>query len=221
MISKVTRTATMTALVGLAGAMVALTGASSASAAPSAWPSARGPQPVSTRLPAVRANTASWVNIYWRSNTPVCSARVQVDGGRQVAVAYPGMQRTTTFTRGDSLRPGRIAATPVQVRPMLRTSGVVLLRAVMSYNDCGRHARMQFKRVDLALPVLRNMRPGLPGNQHTPGLPGHPGQPGQPGHPGQPGQPGQPGHPGQPGQPGHPGQPGQPGHPGMPGHGNR
>jgi hypothetical protein len=226
MSSKMTRKAATVALAGAAGAMMALTVAGPVAAAPHG----RGPELVSNRLPAVKANTASWVNLYWRTNTPVCSARVQVDGGRQVAVAYPGMRRTTTFTGGDTLRPGRTAATPFRVTPVRQGGSVALLRAVMSYTDCGRHARTQWKRVNLALPVLRNLRP-MPGNHWTPGqgqpghaqpghsqpglgLPGH-AQPGhtQPGH-GQPGL-GQPGHT----QPGH-GQPGLglPGH-GQPGHG--
>jgi hypothetical protein len=174
MSSKVMRAAAMAALASAAGVMAALTAAGPATAAP-----ARGPEPVSTRLTAVNSNTSSWVNIYWRSDTPVCDAQVRVDGGRQVRIAYPGMRRTTTFTRGNALRPGRTAATPVQVSPNVRNGGIVLLRAVMSYDDCGRHARTQFKRVNLALPVLRNFGPGMPG-QHVPG-PHTPGQhlPGQ------------------------------------------
>jgi hypothetical protein len=163
MSSKVTRAAAL-ALAGAAGAVVAMTAVSPATAA-----HARGPQPVSNRLTAVQANASSWVNIYWRTDSPVCAARVQVDGGRQVAVSYPGMRRTTTFTRGDVLRPGRIAATPIQVRPLVRSGGVVVMRAVMSYTDCVRHARTQFRRVSLALPVIRNIRPSLPGHQ----FPGH------------------------------------------------
>src|SRR5262245_46004101 len=108
--SKVTRAAATVALAGAATAAVALT-ATPASAAPG---HNRGPEPVSTRLTAVKANTSSWVNVYWRTDSPVCDAKVQVEGGRQVAISYPGMRRTTTFTRGDSLRPGRVAATPIR-----------------------------------------------------------------------------------------------------------
>ncbi|GIM90317.1 hypothetical protein [Paractinoplanes toevensis] len=187
----------MFAAVALAGAAgsVALTLATAGSASAAG----RGPQPVSNRLTTVKANTPSWVNIFWRTNRPVCAVRVSVDGGREVAVAYPGMRRSTTFTTGDSLRPGRTAVTPIRVTPVRRTSGVSILRATVSYTDCSRKARTQFTQATLALPVIRT---GRPMGQQFPGQQGHQGQQGQQ-FPGQQGHqfPGQQGHQGQmPGQ---------------------
>jgi hypothetical protein len=195
--STIKRMVAAVALAGAAGSVATLAAAGPAAAMP------RGPQVVSNRLTAVKANTTSWVNIYWRTDRPVCNAQVAVDGGRQVRVSYPGLRHTTTFTTGTSLRPGRTAATPIRVSPVSRTSSVVVLRASMSYTDCDRHARTQWTRVDLTLPVIRQVigQPGvhfpgahLPGNHmpgaHLPGnhmpvghLPGHP-QPGdhRPGH---------------------------------------
>ncbi|MET3428150.1 hypothetical protein BJ973_007362 [Actinoplanes tereljensis] len=151
------------ALAGAAGSVaITLATAGSASAA------GRGPQPVSNRLTTVKANTPSWVNIFWRTDRPVCDVQVSVDGGREVAVAYPGMRRTTTFTSGDSLRPGRTAVTPIRVTPMRRDSGVSVLRATVSYTNCDRKSRTQFTRSTLALPVIRTGRPigqQFPGQQ--------------------------------------------------------
>jgi hypothetical protein len=160
--STIKRMIAAVALAGAAGSVATLAAAGPASAA-----MPRGPQPVSNRLTAVKANTASWVNIYWRTNRPVCNAKVAVDGGRQVRVSYPGLRRTTTFTTGNTLRPGRTAATPIRVNPIARRSGVVVLRASMSYTDCGRHARTQWTRANLSLPVIRQIG-GAPGN-HRPG----------------------------------------------------
>jgi hypothetical protein len=157
------RTIAALALAGAAGSVATLAAAGPAVAQP------RGPQPVTTRLAAVKANTASWVNIFWRTDRPVCDAQVQVDGGRQVRVSYPALRRTTTFTTGNSLRPGRTAATPIRVSPMTRNGGIVVLRATMSYTDCGRHARTQWTRANLALPVIRQVIHQAP----APHRPGH------------------------------------------------
>lgn len=165
MSTKIKRMMAAVALAGAASSAVAFAATVPASAAPRHLD---GPQPVTTRLAPVKAGTTSWVNIVWRTDSPVCDAKVQVDGGHQVTVSYPGMRRTTTFTHGDTLRPGRTAATPIRVNPG-RHDGVVPLRAVMSYNDCGRHSRTEFTRVNLALPVLRA---GLPHQKPTHGV-GH------------------------------------------------
>ncbi|GAA2649795.1 hypothetical protein [Paractinoplanes durhamensis] len=160
------------ALAGAAGSALALATAGAASAAPS-MPGA--PQPVSSRLTAVKANTPSWVNIFWRTGRPVCDVKVSVDGGREVAIAYAGMRRSTTFTTGDSLRPGRTGVTPIRVTAIRRDSGVALLRTTMSYTDCGKRARTQFTRATLALPVIQHVRPGQhqmpPAHHQIPQLP--------------------------------------------------
>ncbi|GLY01325.1 hypothetical protein [Actinoplanes sp. NBRC 101535] len=185
----------------------AATGLLAVAAAPAAA-APRGPQPVSTWLQSVRANTSSWVNIYWRTDRRICDVEVRVRA-EQARVDYPGNARSATFSRGDSLFPGRTDFTRIRVTPFLQRQGVTQLWTTMTYDDCGFKARPQTRTAVLSLPVLRaDNWPGGPGG------PGGPGQ-GQPGGQGQ-GQ-GQPGGPGQ-GQPGGPGQ-GQPGGPGAGGPG--
>lgn len=189
------------------GAVVALATAAFGMAATVATAPAtavpRGPQPVSHWLQSVRANTGSWVTIHWRTDRPVCDAEVRVRGER-VRVDYLGFRRSATFSRGDSLRPGRTDFTRFRVTPFGQRPGVARLWATISYDECGFRARTQTRTAVLSLPVLRNTGPG---GYDGPGGPGH----GQPDGPGQHNGPGAPGH-GGPGQgPNGPGQggPGQ------------
>jgi hypothetical protein len=176
------------------GAFIALaTAAVGAAATVTAAPAGaapRGPEPVSNWLQSVRANTGSWVSIQWRTDRPICDAEVRVRGER-VRVDYPGFARSAEFSRGDSLRPGRIDSTRIKVTPYLQRPGVARLWATISYDECGFRARTQTRTAALSLPVLRNTGPV---GQGGPGGPGH-GQPGGPNHDG----PGAPGH-GGPGQ---------------------
>ena len=119
----------------------------------------RGPQPVSNWLTAVRANTQSWVNIYWRSSRTVCDAQVRVTGGRWVDIGYPGNRRWTSFPRGDTLRAARSDYTSIEVDPDFDRSGIAQLRATIEYTNCGWHARTESKAFALNLPVIRDGRP--------------------------------------------------------------
>ncbi|WP_203736965.1 hypothetical protein, partial [Actinoplanes italicus] len=176
------------------GAIVALSTAAFGMAATvttaPAGAAARGPQPVSSWLQSVRANTGSWVTIQWRTDRPICDAEVRVRG-EKVRVDYTGFKRSASFTRGDKLWPGRTDSVKVRVTPYLQRPGVAKLWATISYDDCGFKSRTQTRTVALSLPVLRNTGPGGHGG---PGGPGH-GHPGGPSH----GGPGGPGHDG-PGQ---------------------
>jgi hypothetical protein len=159
------------------GALVALTTAAvsmgTATLAAPAAAAPRGPVPVSNWLRAVKAHENTWVNIYWRTNTRICDAEVKLYA-RDVEVDYRGFRRSATFSRGDSLRPGRTDFTPVRVEADFDRAGVARLRAVISYDNCGRNARTQINTFSLSLPVLRNSRPGH-------GFPGGPGNNGRPG----------------------------------------
>ncbi|BBH66394.1 hypothetical protein ACTI_30790 [Actinoplanes sp. OR16] len=173
------------------GAMIALAtaaaGMATVSAAAPAAAIGRGPAPVSNWLQAVRANTTSWVTINWRTDRPICDAQVRVRG-ESVKVDYFGIRRQfTTFSRGDSLRPGRTDFTRIRVTPIARRSGVANLWATISYDECGWKSRTQTRTTVLSLPVVTrntvpggNGGPGGPGQGHTDG-PGHdgPGAPGQ------------------------------------------
>jgi hypothetical protein len=197
--------AVLAAAVAAAG-MTTIAAASPASAAPQA---PQGPRPVSDWLRAVPANTGSWINIQWYSGRPVCDAKVWVDGGRKVDVDYPGNRNYTSFSRGDTLRPGRSDVTAVRVTPRFNRAGIALLRATISYDNCSFHGRQTRDTTTLSLPVTWTNSPGH-GNGGQPGH-GNGGQPGGGHDGGQPGG-GQPGGGHDGGQPGG-GQPGggQPG----------
>jgi hypothetical protein len=176
------------------GAIVALStaafGMAAAVATAPAGAAPRGPQPVSSWLQSVKANTGSWVTIHWRTDRRICDAEVRLRG-EQVRVDYTGFKRSASFSRGDKLFPGRTDFTRVRVTPYAQRPGVTKLWATISYDDCGFKARTQTRTVALSLPVLRNTGPG---GHSGPGGPGH-GHPGGPNH----GGPGGPGHDG----PGH------------------
>jgi hypothetical protein len=181
---KTQRLGAIVALSTAAFGMAATVATAPAGAAP------RGPQPVSSWLQSVRANTGSWVTIHWRTDRTICDAEVRVRGER-VRVDYTGFQRSASFSRGDTLRAGRTDFTKVRVTPYMRRPGVTKLWATISYDECGFRSRTQTRTVALSLPVLRNTGPG---GHDGPGGPGH-GYPGGPNHDG----PGGPGH-GGPGQ---------------------
>ncbi len=208
--------ATITAAAGIA---------SVATAAPAAAAVGRGsPHPVSVWLRPVPANADSWVNIFWRSSRTVCNAKVRVNGGPQVDVAYPGHRRSTSFPSGHTLRAGRTDHTAIKVGPDFDHSGLAHLRATIEYDYCGWQSNTEAKTFVLLLPVIRDgdpltgpVGPGMPGAPVI--LPGTPAEPGGPVIlPGTPSQPGGPVVlPGTPAQPGGPvvlpGTPTQPGGP--------
>ncbi|MDI6101945.1 hypothetical protein QLQ12_25330 [Actinoplanes sp. NEAU-A12] len=168
---KTRRIGAVVALATAAFGMATTVAAAPATAAP------QGPQPVSNWLQSVRANTGSWVTIHWRTDRRICDAEVRVRGER-VRVDYVGFRRSASFSRGDSLRPGRSDFTRVRVTPFAQRPGVAKLWATISYDECGFKARTQTRTAVLSLPVLRNTGPG---GYDGPGGPGH-GQPGGPGH---------------------------------------
>jgi hypothetical protein len=139
----------------------------------------QGPRPVSNWLNPVQANRSTWLNIAWRTDQRICDVRVRVDGGRRVDVDYPSRHRYTSFSRGDSLRAYRIDYTAVRVTPDFNRNGVAVLRTTIAYDNCGWHARTQYRSSYLSLPVV-SYRPPM----HGPGFPGGPGWPGGQGWPG-------------------------------------
>ncbi len=162
--------------------------ASLVASAPAVAAGARGPQPVSGWLRPVRAHTANWVDIYWRTDKTVCDVQVRVVG-QSVDVSYVGHRQFASFNRGTMLRSGQTDYTSVQISPDFDQSGTAQLRAIVSYDSCRFHARTQTSSYSLTLPVLRNdTRPGhgFPGNPGHGGPgdagPGHGGGPGAGGH---------------------------------------
>jgi hypothetical protein len=142
----------------LAAAAFASVGMSALIAPTAAEASPRGPQPVSNFVQRVRAHTDTWVGIRWQTDRRICDARVWVNG-RRVDVDYPRNARSTSFSRSDSLRPGRGDITRFRVNADFDRSGVALLRATISYDNCGRHSRTIRKSFGIALPVVA-FRPG-------------------------------------------------------------
>ncbi|GAA0491104.1 hypothetical protein Ade02nite_23060 [Paractinoplanes deccanensis] len=147
------------ALVAMAGAAVSVATVTVAAPAVAAH---RGPQPVTTWLRAVRADTDTEVRVYWRTDRRICDAEVRVSA-RDVDIDYPGRARSATFSRGDNLRPGRSDYVEFDVNPDFDRAGIARLRTMISYDDCSRRARTQVRTFTLILPVLRNDRPGWPG----------------------------------------------------------
>jgi hypothetical protein len=184
--------ATSAAAVGMASVM----------AAPAtAAPAARGPQVISPWLQTVDSGESEWVSVWLRGvDRRICDVRMAVRGPRNVDIDYPGNRNYTSLNGGSTLVRGERDRASFRVEANVRRDSRIILSGVVSYNDCGRFSRTQFKRFGLLLPVDADHRG--PGHGH--GGPGH----GGPGH-GGPGH-GGPGH----GGPGH----GGPGH-GGPGHG--
>jgi hypothetical protein len=137
--------------------MASIGTASAASAAP------HGPQPVSSWLHAVKANTGTWVNVAWRTDRRICDAKIRFSGDR-IGIDYPGRRNYTTFSRGNSLKPGRTDFTTVEVTPNFDRAGIALLRATIEYDSCTRRARTQRMTTTLTLPVLRNGHGTVIGN---------------------------------------------------------
>jgi hypothetical protein len=151
--NKIRRIGAILAATAAAAGMTSMAVASPASAAP------QGPRPVSNWLRAVPAHANTWINIYWNTERPVCDAKIWVDGGRRVEVDYPGNRSFTSFSRGTSLRPGRSDYSAVRVNPDYDRAGVALLRATITYANCGWHARTVRTSSTVTLPVQRNNRP--------------------------------------------------------------
>ncbi|NMO50709.1 hypothetical protein HH310_05810 [Actinoplanes sp. TBRC 11911] len=150
------------------GAVIALATATigmiSASAIAPATADARGPEPVSAWLRPVRAHTDTWIDISWRTRQRICDASVKYYS-QDVDIDYRGgKRRSATFSRGVSLAPGRVDYTTIQVNPDVDRSTLAKLRAVITYNTCGRKARLSSRSFTLTLPVQqRQDRPGRPG----------------------------------------------------------
>jgi hypothetical protein len=142
----------------LVAAAVASVGMSTLVAPTAAEAAPRGPQPVSNFVQRVRANTDTWVSIRWQTDRRICDATVWVNG-RRVDVDYPRNARSTSFSRGDSLRPGRTDFTAFRVNADFARSGVALLRATIAYDNCGRRDRTIRKSFGIAMPVVA-FRPG-------------------------------------------------------------
>ena len=115
-----------------------------------------GPQPVNQWLRPVPAGVPTWVKVWWRTDRRICDARLTVWGGPQVAVSYPGDRSFTSFSNGSTLGRPETDYTSFRVTaagPTLPFLGSALLRARLTYSDCGRFARPRVTDTGFLLPV--------------------------------------------------------------------
>jgi hypothetical protein len=120
----------------------------------SASPAPRGPQVISPWLQRVDAGEAEWVNVWFRGmDRRVCDFKMFVRDTRQVDVSYPRHRHFATLSNDSTLTRGERDRASFRVEANFRRDANAILSATVSYNDCGRHSRTQFKRFGLLLPI--------------------------------------------------------------------
>jgi hypothetical protein len=112
-----------------------------------------GPQPVSVLLAAVSPHYGQWVSVQWRTDRRVCDVKVQVEGTRKVMIDYPSGRDYTSFSRGDTLRPGRTDYTSFRVTAHYDRPARAMLDATISYDYCGWDAPTLSMTTEFLLPV--------------------------------------------------------------------
>jgi len=147
------RIGTLVALAATSVGMATVTATAPVTAAP------RGPQPVSSWLRPVQANTDNLVSVYWRTNRRVCDVEVRAYAPG-VEVSYRDLFDFATPIRGNGLWPGRTDATLFLVNPHYFRPGIARLQVVIAFDNCSRRARTEIRSYRLSLPVLRNNFPG-------------------------------------------------------------
>jgi hypothetical protein len=120
-----------------------------ASAAP------KGPEPTNSLLSTVRADTPTWVNVWWRTDRRACGVRVVAWDSARVSVDYPGGRAFTSFSNGSTLNRRETDYTAFRVTATYGRGTWALLAAQVYYNDCGPRARTKVKSVGFLLPVRR------------------------------------------------------------------
>jgi hypothetical protein len=114
----------------------------------------RGPQVVSNWLHRVNAGEAESVSVWFRgTDRRICDFKLHVRDTRQVEVSYPRHRRYASLSNGDTLVRGETDRATFRVEANSRRDASAFLTATVSYNDCGRHSRIQFKRFGLLLPI--------------------------------------------------------------------
>jgi hypothetical protein len=129
--------------------MVAVAQAVPASAAP------KGPEPVNSLLSTVRADTPTWVNVWWKTDRRACNVKVVAWNSSRVNVDYPSGRAYTSFSHGATLDRRETDFTAFRVTATYSQGNWALIAAQVYYNDCGRHARTKVKSVGFLLPVRR------------------------------------------------------------------
>jgi hypothetical protein len=136
-------------------AMSLVTGLATLATTTPAPASGPGPRPVTGWLQAVPAGETSWVSVSWTTGRKICDAAVTVEGD-DVRVGYPDTTGTfTSFSQGDTLRPGQRDYIAFTVRPSNDDELFRRLEATLSYHTCGRHPVEKARTYRLVLPVPR------------------------------------------------------------------
>jgi hypothetical protein len=128
-----------------------------ATAAPAAAAAKVGPHPFLDYVKPVKAHVATWVDVWWDTEKPVCDAKVWLSG-RKIEVDYPGNTATyssfaTASTLGPEDKPQR---TSFRVTADYAATTEVPLTAKISYNTCGDEPVEKSKKFKVALTVLKN-----------------------------------------------------------------
>ena len=121
--------------------------------APAAPSDRDGLQPLTNVLQPVTPNDPAWVDFGWTTDRPVCHVRVEVHGGRNVAVAHPNDRRYTSFPKGERLRPGRIGYTRFRLTAHEDGPDRAFLTATVSYDYCRRDSPTLNDAIGFWLPV--------------------------------------------------------------------
>jgi hypothetical protein len=125
-----------------------------AAPASAASPAPRGPQVISPWLQRVDAGEAEFVSVWFRgTDRRICDFRMFVRDTRQVDVSYLRNRPYATLNTGSTLVRGERDRATFRVEANFRRDANAILSATVSYNDCGRHSRTEFKRFGLLLPV--------------------------------------------------------------------
>lgn len=127
-----------------------------AAGAPAAAAGKQGPHPFFDYVKPVTANTATWIDVFWDTQKPVCDAKVTLSGAK-VEVVYPENTKTySSFATADTLgakdKPQR---TSFSVTADYDTTVQVPLTAVIAYNSCGDKPVEKLKKFKVVLTVLK------------------------------------------------------------------
>ncbi len=130
--------------------------ATAAAGAPAAAAAKVGPHPFVDYVKPVTANTATWIDVYWDTEKPVCDAKVTL-AGRKVGVVYPENTQTySSFATADTLGPAdKPQRTSFSVTADYKTTVQVPLTATIAYNSCGDEPVEKLKKFKVTLTVLK------------------------------------------------------------------
>jgi hypothetical protein len=132
--------------------MVAVAYAAPASAAPKA---PTGPEPVTSLLSTVRADTPTWVNVWWKTDHRACNVKVVAWDSARVSVDYPSGRAFASLHNGMALDRRETDYTSLRLKATYGRGSWALIAAQVFYDECGPHDKTKVKSVGFLLPVRR------------------------------------------------------------------